>query len=44
MTDFMEKIKPDTISDVYEMASFEVPSLFKNVPLERTIHITLERT
>ena len=44
MTDFMEKIKPEATSDVYEMASFEVRSLFKNVLLERTIDITLERT
>ena len=40
---FIEKIKQETIPDGYEMAFFDVKSLFTNVPLERTIGITLER-
>ena len=40
---FIEKIKQETKPDGYEMAFFDVKSLFTNVPLERTIGITLER-
>ena len=43
MKHFMEKIKQETIPDEYEMVSFDVKSLLTNVPLEKTIHITLER-
>ena len=39
----MEKMKQETIPDGYEMPFFDVKSLFTNVPLERTIGITLER-
>ena len=40
---FMEKIKQETLPDGYKMVSFDVKSLFTNVPLEKTIDITLER-
>ena len=31
------------VPDGYKMASFDVKSLFTNVPLEKTIEITLKR-
>ena len=31
------------VPDGYKIVSFDVKSLFTNVPLERTIEITLER-
>ena len=40
---FMEKIKQETVPDGYKTVSFDVKSLFTNVPLEKTIDITLER-
>ena len=40
---FMENIKQEKILDEYKMVSFDVNSLFTNVPLEKTIDITLER-
>ena len=39
----MEKIKQETVPDGYKMVSFDVKSLFTNLPSERTIDITLER-
>ena len=39
----MENIKQEKILDEYKMVSFDVNSLFTNVPLEKTIDITLER-
>ena len=39
----MKKIKQETIPDGYKMVCFDVKSLFTNVPLEKTIDITLER-
>ena len=40
---FMEKIKQETILDGYKMVIFDIKSLFTNMPLEKTIDITLER-
>ena len=40
---FIEKIKQETIPGGYKMVSFDVKSLFPNVPLKKTIDITLER-
>ena len=39
----MEKIKQETILDGYKMVIFDIKSLFTNMPLEKTIDITLER-
>ena len=43
MKHFMEKIKQETVPDGYKMVSLDVESLLTNVPLEKTIDITLER-
>ena len=40
---FLEKIKQETVPDGYKMVSFDVKSLFTNLPSEKTIDITLER-
>ena len=40
---FMKKIKQETVHEGYKMVSFDVKSLFTNVPLEKTIDITLEK-
>ena len=40
---FMKKIKQETIPDGYKIVSLDVKSLFMNVPLEKTVGITLAR-
>ena len=41
--DFIEKIKNVKISDGHQLISFDVKSLFTNVPLQKTIDIILKR-
>ena len=41
--DFIRQIKQEPIPAGYEMVSFDVKSLFTNVPLDRTIDIILKR-
>ena len=41
--DFTEKLKVEKVPTGYKMVSFDVKSLFTNVPLERTIEILLKR-
>ena len=41
--DFTNKIKTEKIPTGYQMVSFDVKSLFTNVPLDRTIDIILQR-
>ena len=41
--DFMNKIKTEKITTGYQIVSFDVKSLFTNVPLDRTIDIILKR-
>ena len=41
--DFIRQIKKEPIPTGYEMVSFDVKSLFTNVPLDRTIDIILRR-
>ena len=40
---FIEQIRMKQVPDGYKMVSFDVKSLFTNVPLEKTIEITLKR-
>ena len=40
---FIEQIRIKQVPDGYKMVSFDVKSLFTNVPLEKTIEITLKR-
>ena len=42
-TEFMEHIKTKTVPRGYHLISFDVISLFKNVPLDTTIGIVLKR-
>ena len=39
----MSKIKTEKITTGYQIVSFDVKSLFTNVPLDRTIDIILKR-
>ena len=39
---FVEQIRIKQVPDGYKMVSFEIKSLFTNVPLEKTIEITSE--
>ena len=41
--DFIQNIKRENIPTGYKMVSFDVKSLFTNVPLDRTINIILKR-
>ena len=41
--DFIEKIKNLKVPDGHQLISFDVKSLFTNVPLEKTIDIILKR-
>ena len=41
--DFIQNIKRKNIPTGYKMVSFDVKSLFTNVPLDRTINIILKR-
>ena len=43
MKHFIEKIKEEIVLDGYKMVPFDVRSLFSNVPLDKTIDVTLER-
>ena len=40
---FVQKVKFDKIPSIYKIASFDVKSLFINVPLDQTISIILNR-
>ena len=40
---FIEQIRMKQVPDDYKIVSFDVKSLFTNVPLEKTIEITLKR-
>ena len=40
---FIEQIRMKQVPDGYKIVSFDVKSLFTNVPLEKTIEITLKR-
>ena len=40
---FVDNIKKENIQKDYKMVSFDVKSLFTNVPLDRTISIILKR-
>ena len=40
---FVDNIKKENIQKGYKMVSFDVKSLFTNVPLDRTINIILKR-
>ena len=40
---FVDNIKKENMQKVYKMVSFDVKSLFTNVPLDRTINIILKR-
>ena len=40
---FREQIRMKQVPDSYKMVSFDVKSLFTNLPLEKTIEITLKR-
>ena len=40
---FVDNIKKENMQNGYKMVSFDVKSLFKNVPLDPTINITLKR-
>ena len=40
---FIEQIRMKQVPDGYKIVSFDVNSLFTNVPLAKTIEITLER-
>ena len=39
----MNKIKNEKVPNGYQMVSFDVKSLFTNVPLDRTIQLVLKR-
>ena len=41
--DFMSKIKNKKVPNGYQMVSFDVKSLFTNVPLDRNIQLVLKR-
>ena len=41
--DFIENVKNLKVSDGHQLISFDVKSLFTNVPLEKTIDIILKR-
>ena len=41
--DFISKIKNEKVPDGYQMVSFDVKSLFANVPLDQTIQLVLKR-
>ena len=41
-TEFMEHIKTETVPRGYHLISFDVVSLFTNVPLDATIDIVLK--
>ena len=41
--DFIGKVKSKQVPNGYQMVSFDVKSLFTNVPLDRTIDIVLRR-
>ena len=41
--DFIGKVKSKEVANGYQMVSFDVKSLFTNVPLDRTIDIVLRR-
>ena len=40
---FVQKLKLDTIPSNYKIVSFDIKSLFTNVPLDQTIRIILNR-
>ena len=40
---FVQKLKSDTIPSNYKIVSFDVKSLFTNVPLDQSIRIILNR-
>ena len=41
--DFIQKLKAKEVPNGYQIVSFDVKSLFTNVPLDRTIDIVLRR-
>ena len=42
--EFIEELKQQKLSQEHKMVSFDVKSLFKNMPLDHTIDIILKRT